>query len=180
ERAATIPARTKRYWRQLYREAEEQYGSGLIGLLPHFTRSGRKWETASARRALIHEVLETHYDTVTRKPKRGAYGEYLKRAEEQDISPTTQRTFYTEIQRHKARYDQTIAREGTRAAYPFKDYYREAEKTLSRHGTYAWSLAHLDHTDLNLFLCDSRTGQPLGKCWLTLLILSHPRRIAAY
>ena len=71
ERTATIPVRTKRYWRQLYREAEEQYGSGLIGLLPHFTRSGRKWETASTRRELIHDVLETHYDTVTRKPKRG-------------------------------------------------------------------------------------------------------------
>jgi hypothetical protein len=24
--------------------------------------------------ALIHQVLETHYDTTTRKPKRGAYG----------------------------------------------------------------------------------------------------------
>ena len=49
-----------------------------------------------------------------------------------------------------------------------------------RHGNYAWSLAHIDHTELDLVLCDSRTGQPLGKCWLTLLILAHPRRIAAY
>ena len=180
ERAATIPARTKRYWRQLYREAEEQYGSGLIGLLPHFTRSGRKWETASPRRELIHEVLETHYDTVTRKPKRGAYGEYLKRAEEQQLAPLSPRTFYREVERHKTAYDQTVAREGTRAAYPFKDYFREQEKTINRHGNYAWAMGHLDHSELNLILCDSRTGQPLGKCWLTLLILSHPRRIAAY
>ncbi len=180
ERAATIPVRTKRYWRQLYREAEEQYGSGWIGLLPHFTRSGRKWETNATSRKLIHEVLETHYDTVTRKPKRGAYGEYLKRAEEQHLAPLSPRTFYREVESHKAAYDQIVAREGARAAYPFKDYWREQEQTISRHGSYAWAMGHLDHTELNLILCDSRTGQPLGKCWLTLLILSHPRRIAAY
>ncbi len=180
ERAATIPVRTKRYWRHLYREAEEQYGSGWIGLLPHFTRSGRKWETNAASRKLIHEVLETHYDTVTRKPKRGAYGEYLRRAEEQHLAPLSPRTFYREVESHKAAYDQIVAREGTRAAYPFKDYWREQEQTISRHGSYAWAMGHLDHTELNLILCDSRTGQPLGKCWLTLLILSHPRRIAAY
>jgi putative transposase len=180
ERAATIPVRTKRYWRQRYREAEEQYGSGLIGLLPQFTRRGRTWEADFAPRKLIHEVLETHYDTVTRKPKRGAYGEYLKRAEEQQLTPLSPRTFYREVERHKTAYEQTVAREGKRAAYPFKDYVREQEKTVSRHGNYAWAMAHLDHTELNLILCDSRTGQPLGKCWLTLMILSHPRRIAAY
>jgi hypothetical protein len=180
ERAAAIPARTRRYWRQLYREAEEQYGSGWIGLLPHFTRSGRKWETNEVSRKLIHEVLETHYDTVTRKPRRGAYGEYLKRAEEQQLAPLSPRTFYREVELHKATYDQIVAREGKRAAYPFKDYWREQEQTISRHGSYAWAMGHLDHTELNLILCDSRTGQPLGKCWLTLLILSQPRRIAAY
>ena len=180
ERAATIPVRTKRSWRQRYREAEEQYGSGLIGLLPQFTHRGRKWEADFAPRKLIHEVLETHYDTLTRRPKRGAYGEYLKRAEEQQIPPLSPRTFYREVERHKTVYEQTVAREGKRAAYPFKDYVREQEKTVSRHGNYAWAMAHLDHTELNLILCDSRTGQTLGKCWLTLMILSHPRRIAAY
>ena len=180
EHAAAIPARTKRYWRQLYREAESRYGSGLIGLLPRVPHCGRKWESDFAPRLLLHEVLETHYDTVTRKPKRGAYGEYLKRAEEQQLTPLSPRTFYREVERHKTAYEQRVAREGTRAAYPFKDYVREQEKTVSRHGNYAWAMAHLDHTELNLVLCDSRTGQTLGKCWLTLLILAHPRRIAAY
>ena len=180
EQTANIPARTQRFWRQQYREAEEQYGSGLIGLLPHYTRRGRKWEADSASRKLIHEVLETHYDTLICKPKRGAYGEYLKRAEEQQIAPFSPRTFYREVERHKTVYEQIIVREGKRAAYPFKDYVREQEKTVSRHGNYAWAMAHLDHTELNLILCDFRTGQVLGKCWLTLLILSHPRRIAAY
>lgn len=175
-----VPARTKRYWHQLYREAETKYGSGFIGLLPHYHNCGGNRKIAASVIDLIHQVLETHYDTVTQKPKRGAYGEYLKCSEEQSLKPVSQWTFYLEAQRHKAVYEQTLAREGGRAAYPFKDYTREQEKTMSRHGNYAWGLAHIDHTELDLALCDSRTGQLLGKCWLTLLILAAPRRIAAF
>lgn len=176
---AEVPEKTKQTWRRLYREAELRYGSGFIGLLPRYHKCGGT-KLAPEVRALIHHVLETHYNTVTRKPKRGAYGEYLKQSEEHQLPPTTQRTFYAEVQRYKTMYERTAAREGTRAAYPFKDYVREDEKTINPHGSYAWSMAHIDHTELDLALCDSRTGQPIGKCWLTLLILSHPRRIAAY
>jgi len=176
---AEVPEKTKRTWRHLYREAELRCGSGFIGLLPRYHKCGGT-KLAPEVRSLIHHVLETHYNTVTRKPKRGAYGEYLKQSEEHQLPPTTQRTFYAEVQRYKTMYERTAAREGTRAAYPFKDYVREDEKTINRHGSYAWSMAHIDHTELDLALCDSRTGQPIGKCWLTLLILSHPRRIAAY
>src|SRR6266704_2749055 len=177
---AAVPARTRQRWQQQYRDAETQYGSGFLGLFPRYHNCGGQRKISSEVIALIHQVLETHYDTVTRKPKRGAYGEYLKCSEERALKPVSQWTFYLESKRHKAVYDQTVVREGTRAAYPFKDYVREQEQTVNRHGSYAWAMAHLDHTELNLILCDSRSGQPLGKCWLTLLILSHPRRIAAY
>jgi len=177
---ATIPARTRRYWQQLYREAETTYGNGFLGLLPQYHKCGGNRQISSEAIALIHQVLETHYDTVRRSPKRGAYGEYLKCSEERTLKPVSQWPFYLEAQRHKAAYEQTLARKGTRAAYPFKDYTHDQEKTISRHGNYAWGLAHIDHTELDLVLCDSRTGQILGKCWLTLLILASPRRIAAF
>src|SRR6266851_1205033 len=174
---ADVPVRTRQRWQKQYRDAETQYGSGFLGLFPRYHNCGGQRKISSEVIALIHQVLETHYDTVTRKPKRGAYGEYLKCSEEQHLKTVDQKTFYLEARRHKAAYDQTVVREGTRAAYPFKDYVREQEQTVNRHGSYAWAMAHLDHTELDLVLCDSRTGQPLGKCWLTLLILSHPRRI---
>jgi putative transposase len=177
---ATVPARTRRHWQQLYREAEAKYGSGFLGLLPHYHNCGGNRKIEPAAITLIHQVLETHYDTVTQKPKRGAYGEYLKCSEERTLKPVSQWTFYLESKRHKALYEQILAREGARAAYPFKEYVHEAEKTVPRHGSYAWELAHIDHTELDLALCDSRTGQLLGKCWLTLLILASPRRIAAF
>ena len=179
-RAPAIPARTKRLWRQLYREAEISYGSGYIGLLPHFTNRGgaRKMNAEVAR--LIEEVLTTHYDTATRTPKRGAYGEYVTQSKEKNLPTVSQRSFYARARRHKTVYEQVLAREGARAAYPFKEYHHPAEKTTGRHGSYAWSMAHIDHLEVDLQLCDSKTDQLLGKCWLTLMILSYPRRIAAF
>ena len=177
---AAIPARTRQHWKHLYQEAQTTYGYGFLGLLPHYHNCGGSRKISQEVINLIHKVLESHYDTVIQRPKRGAYGEYLKRSEEEHLKPVSQWTFYLEAKRHQTAYDQTLAREGSRAAYRFKDYVRESEKTLLRHGNYAWSLAHLDHTELDLMLCDSRTGQLLGKCWLSLLILAHPRRIAAY
>jgi len=176
----TIPERTRFYWKQLYREAEIRDGSGILGLLPDYHNCGAAKKISPETRELIHEVLKTHYNTITRKPKRGAYGEFLLQCKEKNIPKTTQRTFYAESRRYTSVYDETVAREGARAAYPFKDYFRSHEKTISRHGNYAWSMGHLDHLEVDLELCDSKTGKPIGKCWLTLLILSHPRRIAAY
>jgi putative transposase len=96
-RAETIPARTKRRWQMRYREAEHLYGSGLIGLLPQVAKSGRKRTVTSEVSDLVQQVLETHYDTVTRKPKRGAYGEYLRRSSEQHLPCMSQRMFYDEV-----------------------------------------------------------------------------------
>jgi putative transposase len=180
ERAAMLPARTKRLWRQSYREAEITYGSGYIGLLPHFTNRGSARKVDAGVVALIEEVLTTHYDTLTRKPKRGAYGEYVAQSKEKNLPTVSQRTFYERAKRHKTVYEQILVREGTRAAYPFKEYHHSAEKTINRHGNYAWAMGHIDHLEVDLQLCDSQTNQLLGKCWLTLMILSFPRRIAAY
>ena len=38
---AAVPARTRQYWQQLYREGEMRYGSGFLGLLPPTTYAMR-------------------------------------------------------------------------------------------------------------------------------------------
>lgn len=102
---AAVPARTRRRWQQWYREAETTYGNGFLGLLPQYHNCGGNRKMASEVIDLIHQVLETHYDTVRRAPKRGAYGEYLKCSEERALKPVSQWTFYLESRRHKAAYD---------------------------------------------------------------------------
>jgi len=176
---AAVPERTKRYWKQLYREAETTYGNGFVGLLPGYSACGGNRKLAPEGSNLIEEVLKTHYDTVKRSLKRGAYGEYVLQSQERHLKPACQSTFYEHAKHHLAAYDQMFARKGARAAYPYKDQYHSNQRTASRHGSYAWSMAHIDHTELDLELFDSSTGKPPGKCWLTLMVLSHPRRIVA-
>ena len=171
---------SERLWRRLYREAEVRYGSGFIGLLPRVAVRGGQRHIAPEVIALIHTVLESHYDTVVRPPKSGAYGEFVIQAREHGLPLVSQRTFYAEARRHRAAHEQARVRAGERAAYAVKDYHHAAEKTVHRHGEYAWSMAHLDHTEVDLVLRDARTGHPLGRCWLTLLILAPSRRIVAF
>lgn len=179
ERISAVPERTKRRWERSYEQAEGLYGSGFIGLLPHFTRRGSQKRRHPEIDALIEAVLSEHYDNVIRKPKRGAYGEYVSRSREKHVPTISERTFSKYVRNHKTVYDQVLLREGRRAAYAFKEHIHRAEQTTSRHGSYAWSIAHIDHLEIDLQLCDSKTGQPLGKCWLTLMVLTNPRRIAA-
>ena len=176
---AAVPERTRYHWKRLYQQGEVSYGSGFIGLLPSYSRCGGKRSLDPAVYALMEEVLRSHYDSVRRSPKRGAYGEYLLQSQERGLAPASQSTFYAHAKRHLATYEQRCAREGERAAYAAKDVYRTEVRHPRRHGTYAWAMAHLDHTELDLELVDSGSGQPLGKCWLTLMILSHPRRVVA-
>ncbi len=51
--------------------------------------------------------------------------------------------------------------------------------TVPRHGDRPWELAHLDHTEVDLELLSARTGRPLGKAWVTLLLDACTRRILA-
>src|SRR6266849_5614415 len=179
EKLAAVPERTRYHWKQLYRQGEVTYGSGFIGLLPGYGRCGGTRKLDPAVISLMEEVLKSHYDTARRSPKRGAYGEYLLQSQERGLPPACQSTFYAQAKRHLATYEQTLAREGKRAAYPTKDVHRTTQRRTSRHGTYAWAMAHIDHTELDPELFDSVTAQPMGKCWLTLMILSHPRRVVA-
>ena len=92
-RRSAIPARTRQYWQQLYRAGETRYGSGFLGLLPHYHNCGSTRKIDAEVVALIHQILETHYDTTTRKPKRGAYGEYLKCSESTISKPSGKKPF---------------------------------------------------------------------------------------
>ena len=81
----TVPERTDIHWKRLYREAEVRYGSGILGLLPDYHNCGGTKKIPTETRELIHAVLDTHYNTITRKPKRGAYGEFELQCEEKNI-----------------------------------------------------------------------------------------------
>jgi transposase InsO family protein len=176
---ATTPARTVRSWRKRWREAEISYGSGLIGLLPRYGRSGRQ-QLATEVIALLDETLATYFDTTTHRVKRGAYGEFLLRCAELEYTPPSERTFYLYAKRHLPAHAQALARSGPRGAYRYKEFHIDTSRTTTRHGDRAWELAHIDHTEVDLELVSSLNAKRLGKAWLTLMIDGATRRILAH
>lgn len=58
-------------------------------------------------------------------------------------------------------------------------WFWELEYRTPRNGSRPFEIAHLDHTQLDIELLHSSTGQLLGKPWLTLLLDAYSRRVLA-
>jgi transposase InsO family protein len=77
-------------------------------------------------------------------------------------------------------FEQTLKRQGPRAAYAHAAIYLELSGTTPRHGDRPFEIAHIDHTELDVELVCSQTGRLLGRPWLTLLTDAYSRRGLAF
>jgi len=57
-----IPARTRRHWTKLYRDAEKRYGNGYLGLLPKRRDSTNDSRLSALARRLMFEIIKTEYE----------------------------------------------------------------------------------------------------------------------
>ncbi len=65
-----VPGRTLRFWISRYRQAQEKYRSGYVGLLPHTSRRGnRSPRLADESRKLLDEFIKQDYETLKQKSK---------------------------------------------------------------------------------------------------------------
>src|SRR5262249_58221250 len=96
----------------------------------------------------------------------------------QGLAPVSERTFYR-VRARVTTPEVTARRLGQRAAYAAQPFFWHLDQTTPRHGERPFALAHLDHTELDIELVSSVTGQPLGKPWATFLTEAYSRRILA-
>ena len=66
-----------------------------------------------------------------------------------------------------------------RAAYPERPWYWELEYRTPRHGSRPFEIVHIDHTELDIEVCSSSTGELLGKPWVTFMMDAYSRRLLA-
>jgi len=171
---------TKFAWAKRWHEAERQFGHGYLGLLDAPLPATRRRRVLSEElERLLQTTLEQHYATYRHKRKRRAYGAFLLACQAAGLPEISQRTFYTEAGRYLTAYAEQLKRAGPRAARAFRPPSEEAVLFAPRHGERPWQLAHLDHTEADLELVSSRTGRPLGRPWLTMLIDAFTRRVLA-
>ena len=180
ECGGNVSRSTKFAWAKRWREAEQRYGHGYLGLFD------QRALATKCRRAMLPEleqllrrILEEHYATYRHKRKRRAYDAFLAACQTAGLPEIGHSTFYTEAGRYLTAYEEQLKRAGSRAARALQPPTTEPTLFVPRHGERPWQLAHLDHTEVDLELLSSRTGRPLGRPWLTLLIDAFTRRVLA-
>jgi putative transposase len=173
-----VDNRTIRRWKALYRAAQEAYGNPYIGLLPRPNMGNGRDKLPSPTKVLLEEFIEKDYETLKQKPKFEVYATYVLTCGRRGIMPASYKTFCKAI-KQRPQYAQTLRRQGRKAAYKHQPIYLELELTTPRHGDRPWHISHIDHTQLDVELVCSITGENLGRPWLTLLTDAYSRRILA-
>jgi len=170
--------RSIRRWIKAYRWASDRHGWGILGLVSKPTNIGNRTRRFSKEvcDAMSH-ILENVYKTPKCKTQFLAYGALANLCKEKSLTAPSMRAFYDFV---KAQDPKKLAeaRVGSRVAYQL-DWAVLASNTPP-HGEWPFHICHIDHTELDIELKSSVTGNSLGRPWLTILIDAYSRRILAF
>lgn len=174
-----LAGRTRRRWLKAWCDAQRAYGHGYVGLLPRRGWQGNRTAKLPAETlTLQEEFIATHYETLTQKSMVAVWGLLANACAERGLIAPSYTTFRLAVKR-RPRYEQTLKRQGRRAARAHEEFHWELTYTLPRHGNRPLAIAHLDHTELDIELICSQTGQPMGRPWASFLVDAFTRRILA-
>jgi putative transposase len=175
----SVKARTLRVWVAQYRKAEAEFNSGYLGLLPRTRERGnRESKLPEASRTLMTEFITNNYESLKQRRMQASWAALTIACENQGTVAPSYKTFSIAVRR-RPRFQQTLEREGKRAAYQEDSFCWELDQRTPRHGDRPFEIVHIDHTELDLQSVCSRTGQTLGRPWFTLLTDAFSRRILA-
>ena len=170
------PGRTLRRWISSYRKAESALGSGYIGLLPEPRRGNSTAKLPEESLALMGEFISIDYETLKQKTIYASWIALKLACDKKGILFPSYKTYRLAI-RSRPAVEQTLKRQGPRAAYQQEAAYWELEFRTPPHGDRPFEIAHVDHTELDVESVCGRTGRGLGRTWLTLLTDAFSRRI---
>ncbi len=173
-----VPARTLRRWVTAYRAAEINLGSGYLGLLPEPRGGNTTPKLPEESRTAMSEFIASDYETLKQKTKYASWIALKLACERRGIVAPSYKAFNTAVLTRPG-FEQTLKRQGPRAAYPQEAFYWQLEFRTPPHGDRPFEIGHIDHTELDVESVCSRTGRGLGRSWLTLLTDAFSRRILA-
>jgi putative transposase len=178
EACESVPPRTLRRWIAAYRIAQDEQGSGYLGLLPKPNMGNPANKLSEKAKSLMIESIDKDYETLKRKTIYAAWSALKLNCDRQQISAPSYKTFCVAVHQ-RAGAEQTRKRQGSRAAYQLQPFFWELEQRTPRHGDRPFEIAHIDHTQADVWAVCSQTGRLLGRPWLSLLTDAFSRRILA-
>ncbi|WP_190985256.1 DDE-type integrase/transposase/recombinase [Coleofasciculus sp. FACHB-SPT36] len=173
-----VPERTLRQWKAKYRKAKQEYGVGLVGLIPQY-KGNPTPRYSDEDLEFIDKVIEEHYETFKQKNAWQTYLMLRDKWEESGLnSPIPSHTFYYERLKKRNSYQQTKRRMGSRAANSLLGPWL-IKPTTPRHGDRPLEIVHIDHTQLDVQCICPYSKKNLGRPWVTGMIDAYSRRILA-
>ncbi|ABE46317.1 DDE-type integrase/transposase/recombinase [Polaromonas sp. JS666] len=167
-----VAERTLRDWVACFRGAEEEYGNGFLGLInKNHLKGNRTARTSKEELALVEEAFEWLKVEVARPPAAG-YAVYVASCHEAAIIPRSENSFM-KLWGKNDKYEETLTREGKRAAYPHKAPHHKNPQSILQgppEGDSPFNQVHVDHTQLDFFCRRENSSALLGKPWLSLAI----------
>jgi len=125
---------------------------------------------------MMDAFITEQFETPRHMPAASVYRAYEQECRKRNLTALSARAFYQRI-KQRATPEQTEAREGARAAYPKQPWFWELTAQTPRHGSRPFQVAHIDHTELDIQVRSSSTGEILGKPWVTFMVDAHSRRL---
>jgi transposase InsO family protein len=175
----SISATTLRLWVAQYRLAKDKYGNGYVGLLPRTgERGNRNRRLSEESRNLLKQFVENDYEDLRQKTKSASWVSLKRECDERGIGVPSYVTFCLAT-RTRPVFEQTLKRQGRRAAYTHSPFYFELQPTTPRHGDRPFEIGHIDHTELDIEVVCAHTGRRLGRPWMTVLTDAFSRRCLA-
>ena len=175
---APIPGRTLRRWLSAYQAAERRWDTGYVGLLPKRRPGNLTPRLPEVSVQLMQKVIRTEYETKKQKNRYACWISLQRTCEQEGVPTPCYMTFCRAVHKRSG-CGQTSKRQGHRAAYAQEPFYFELELRTPRHGDRPLEICHIDHTELDIELVCSHTGQNLGRPWYTLLTDAFSRRLLA-
>ena len=176
----SVPLRTLRYWRKRASEGEINLGNRFAGLVPRISARGNRTRKVNLEVVVVmNEVIDADVFEAFQPKISVCYGKVRNLCTERGLSPPSDKTFRAEIKRREEE-SVVLARQGRRAVYGITEFQWHVDQSTPRHGERPFEIGHIDHTELDVELVDSRTGANLGRPWLTILLDAFTRMVLAF
>lgn len=155
-------------------------GHEVLALAPQNHRKGNRTPRLipDQQQALEH-IYTTVYKTTAAPIAKNVHRRLVAHCLQVEIKAPSYPTFIAYL---KSREDDSTRRirYGNRIAYQKEAFYYSLDYDTPRHGVRPFESVHIDHTLVDVELKCRRTGKPLGRPWLTLMVDSFSRRVMAF
>lgn len=173
--------RSVRRWIRSYRDAEASYGFGFPGLVPKYSICGnRQRRLLEDQLAIVTKKINELWLDDRNVCKKRVHEAIRLDCEEAGL-PVPGYSWLCRFMNNLPAYQAKAARQGEKAAYGIAPRQSEdPDVVLNSEPVRVWVRAHIDHTQADVEVISSDTGENLGRPWVTVMIDHYSRRILGF